>query len=165
MAQAIRILTDPTRDEMLTALAGADEFEVEAAIYWFAADWHGGQSSNLYSALSTSRYRPGTLESCCPDEALDCYYVLMSSFVKLAYERVPAPTCQIQWIDANGNPTPDNNPAIQRVRTIARDEIVSGRKVHFDASRWFCICAKHSKQLSEPGMHIWECAPLEAANG
>ena len=59
MAQAIRILTDPTRDEMLTALAGADEFEVEAAIYWFAADWHGGQSSNLYSALSTSRYRPG----------------------------------------------------------------------------------------------------------
>jgi hypothetical protein len=81
MAKASRILSDPTRDETLTALQGADEFDIEAAIYWFANDWHGGQWSNLYSALSTSPYRPGLSESCCPDEALDCYDVLMSSFV------------------------------------------------------------------------------------
>ena len=81
MAKASRILSDPTRDEMLTALKGADEFDAEAAIYWFANDWHGGQWSNLYSALSTSPYRPALSESGCADEALDCYDVLMSSFV------------------------------------------------------------------------------------
>ena len=83
MAKAFRILSDPTRDEMLTALAQsrADEFDIEAAIYWFANDWHGGQWSNLYSALSTSPYRPALSESGCPDEAMDCYDVLMSSFV------------------------------------------------------------------------------------
>jgi len=83
MAQAKLILSDPTRDEMLTALAqsSADEFDIEAAIYWFASDWHGGQSSNLYSALSTSPYRPGWSENCCPDEAMDCYDTLMERFV------------------------------------------------------------------------------------
>lgn len=60
--------TDPTREEMLAELASMpfaeefDEFDREEAIYWFANDWHGGQSSNLYSALSTSPYRPGPLE-------------------------------------------------------------------------------------------------------
>jgi hypothetical protein len=41
----------------------ADEFDIEEAIYWFATDYHGGQSSNLYSALSTSEYRPGRSSS------------------------------------------------------------------------------------------------------
>jgi hypothetical protein len=38
MARAKLILSDPTRDEMLAVLAqsGADEFDIEAAIYWFA---------------------------------------------------------------------------------------------------------------------------------
>jgi len=75
------LLSDPTREEMLTALSGADEFDIEAAIYWFANDWHGGQFSNLYSALSTSPYRPGLSESGCPEEALDCYHALIGSFV------------------------------------------------------------------------------------
>jgi hypothetical protein len=96
MAKAKPTVSDPTRDEMLTALAqsGADEFDIEAAIYWFSTDWHGGQWSNLYSALSTSPYKPGLSEHCCPDEAMDCYYTLMSSF---------APICEIQWIDQNGS--------------------------------------------------------------
>jgi hypothetical protein len=83
MAKAKLILSDPTRDEMLTALAGAgaDEFDIEAAIYWFAADWHGGQWSNLYSALSTSPYRPGLSENGCPEMAFDCHDLLMSRFV------------------------------------------------------------------------------------
>ncbi len=55
---------DPTRNEMLTFLCGfypyeAEQFDREEAIYWFANDYHGGQSSNLYSALSTSPYKPG----------------------------------------------------------------------------------------------------------
>jgi hypothetical protein len=70
--------------------------------------------------------------------------------------------CQIKWIDQNGKPTPDNNPVIQRVRTVERDQVIAGRCVHFTASEWFYICAEHSKQLNNPGMHIWECAPLGA---
>lgn len=69
-------------------------------------------------------------------------------------------TCQIQWIDSQGNPTPDNNPAIMRVRTKTRVEQHHGRAITFEQSQWFCICADHAKQLDAPGMHIWECEPL-----
>jgi hypothetical protein len=37
-------------------------FDIEGAIYWFAADYHQGKSSELYSILSTSEYRPGPME-------------------------------------------------------------------------------------------------------
>lgn len=56
------MISDPTHDEMveyLTAQGCEDEFDREEAIYWFAYAWHGGQWSNLYSALSTSSYSPG----------------------------------------------------------------------------------------------------------
>lgn len=56
-------MKDPTRDEMLDYLftwgKGAHEFDVEEAIYWFAANHHGGQDTNLYEALSASLYSPG----------------------------------------------------------------------------------------------------------
>lgn len=59
---------DPSREEMIEHIRkvygrDADEFDIEEAIYWFANDYHGGQSSNLYSALSTSEYRPGRSSS------------------------------------------------------------------------------------------------------
>ena len=61
-------MSDPTKAEMLVFLAPmaageATAFDEESAIYWFAADYHGGQWSNLYSALSTSEYRPGPCEN------------------------------------------------------------------------------------------------------
>lgn len=55
---------DPSHDEMLSHLnnqyknSGFDRFDAEAAIYWFAYGHHNGQSSNLYSTLSTSQYKP-----------------------------------------------------------------------------------------------------------
>lgn len=58
---------DPTREELEAALDGLqdkfelDRFDVEEAIYWFAADYHSGQGSNLYSVLSSSPFRPGPL--------------------------------------------------------------------------------------------------------
>ena len=65
MAKAKPILSDPTRDEMLSLLRAqcpyADEFSTEAAVYWFANDWHGGQWSDLYAALCASPYCPGAL--------------------------------------------------------------------------------------------------------
>jgi len=58
-------IKDPTKDEMVAFLetidASADAFDIEEAIYWFAHHYHGGQSSNLYSVLSTSDYHPGPL--------------------------------------------------------------------------------------------------------
>jgi len=59
---------DPSREEMIEHIRKvygreADEFDIEEAIYWFANDYHGGQSSNLYSALSTSEYRPGRMSN------------------------------------------------------------------------------------------------------
>ena len=68
--------------------------------------------------------------------------------------------CQIRWINADGNPTDDDNDAVQRVRTVARVQQIAGRGVCFEASPWFCICAEHSKRLNDPGMEIWECAEL-----
>jgi len=69
-------MQDPTREELDTFMAShpyAEElgdFEREAAIYWFANDWHGGQGSNLYAVLSQSDYQPGPLESGCEGSIL-----------------------------------------------------------------------------------------------
>ncbi len=62
-------IQDPTKEEMVQFLTRefgrmADDkqafrFDMEGAIYWFASHYHGGQWSNLYSALSTSHFRPG----------------------------------------------------------------------------------------------------------
>lgn len=72
------------------------------------------------------------------------------------------PTCQIPWIDVQGNPTPDSNPAVARARPKAPVEQYHGRAIQFDQSQWFYICAEHAKQLSEPGMEIWECEAFKA---
>lgn len=81
---------DPSRDEMLAAIHAidpqADEFDIEAAIYWFASDWHGGQSTNLYSALSTSEFRPGPTHRDASQEgetALMLYDALQAAFGKV----------------------------------------------------------------------------------
>ena len=60
-------MRDPSRNEMIAFLRADPyvrefenpEFDIEEAIYWFAYDFHGGQWSNLYSALSTSEFHPG----------------------------------------------------------------------------------------------------------
>lgn len=38
-------------------------FSMEAAIYWFASDYHSGQASDLYSILSTSDFSPSRMSS------------------------------------------------------------------------------------------------------
>ena len=43
-------------------------FEIEAAAYYLAAHYHGGQWSNLYSALSCSPFKPGAAQSDLPDD-------------------------------------------------------------------------------------------------
>lgn len=82
-------MIDPTRDEMLAAIAAAEldmePIDREAAIYWFASHWHGGQWSNLYRALSGSEYRPGLREHG-PNgfDAERAYHVLERAFLPRA---------------------------------------------------------------------------------
>ena len=60
-------VTDPSRDEMIEYLRSqfgneeGFEYDAEEALYWFANLNHGGQSSNLYSVLSTSQFQPGPI--------------------------------------------------------------------------------------------------------
>ncbi len=88
-SEDIRIDADPTKEEMqhvMTKYLGApevDEFDYAAAMYWFASDFQGGQSSNLYSALSTSQYNPGPMVSKIEDEdeiAQELYFTLYDYF-------------------------------------------------------------------------------------
>lgn len=74
---------DPTRDEMLNAISKeyggqVEPMDVECAIYWFATNYHGGQSTNLYSVLSTSQYKPGMAENGVPEgtDAADVFSFL-----------------------------------------------------------------------------------------
>jgi hypothetical protein len=78
---------DPDRQEMVNylreAALDADEFDIEAAIYWYASDHHGGQASNLYSASSTSQFRPGPTHNKVQDEggdAADLYLLLVHEY-------------------------------------------------------------------------------------
>jgi hypothetical protein len=68
--------------------------------------------------------------------------------------------CQIKWIDAQGNPTPDANEATCIIRTNARVEQLHGRAIEFNESPWFWCCADHARRLNDAGMHIWECKEL-----
>lgn len=64
---------DPTKQEIYEFLEGPecpwaeealnDCFSEAEAIYWFAANYHGGQWTNLYEVLSQSKYKPGPLSN------------------------------------------------------------------------------------------------------
>jgi hypothetical protein len=65
-SKEFQLMRDPTNEEMKTFLAtqtcGEDMGDdITIAIYWFATYWHGGQTSNLYSVLSTSPYEPSRM--------------------------------------------------------------------------------------------------------
>lgn len=72
-------------------------------------------------------------------------------------------TCQIQWITAQGKPTPDTNPAIGRVRCKRYRYSLGHRQpwVAGEYSAWFNICADHARQLAYPDMCEWEIERFE----
>ena len=62
--------------------------------------------------------------------------------------------CAIQWVDAQGNATPDTNDAVAMVRRAAH---YSARlNIGFAATDWYPICSEHAKRLADPGMEYWE---------
>ena len=76
-----RLCDDPTREDMLAYLRDCypgEVFDIEEAVYWFAHDWHGDQSSNLYAALCASPYTPSPIAS----------YIASDSFAGLLYDEL-----------------------------------------------------------------------------
>lgn len=77
--------------------------------------------------------------------------------------------CVIQWIDEQGNRTPDDNEAIQYCRIKAHiferpvdcppniSDIWASYDIPVPASSWWPICAEHSKRLAAN----WETKPLD----
>jgi hypothetical protein len=61
----------------------SNNFDIEAAIYWFASDWYDGQFSDLYKILSTSDFKPSPLHRSVKDEgegAKDMYDALVDKY-------------------------------------------------------------------------------------
>lgn len=57
-------------------------------------------------------------------------------------------TCKIQWIDGQGNPTPDTNIAVGEAWMPERTYTMSdGRRVFFGESERFPICLEHLKRM------------------
>lgn len=77
-------------------------------------------------------------------ECTKCHsaYRLVLEKGKNPYGKAANALCQIQWVDANGKPTPDNDPAVAQIKTKFP---IGGT----DEERTFYVCAKHYKQYLE----------------
>ncbi len=76
-------MRDPTLDEMRAYLATTpdDDFDREEAIYWFAANYHAGQDSSRYSALSQSEFHPGAAsDGPGNDQSIEFYMELVAEY-------------------------------------------------------------------------------------
>lgn len=74
-----------------------------------------------------------------------------------------AKTCEIQWIDEDGLPTPHDDEATGYAFVVAHKETTGGRIVNFEESKHFLICAEHAKRLSDAGMEHWRFVPLKGS--
>jgi len=110
--------TDPTKEEMEAFLKQefmnvvdspeVIDFDIAAAIYWFANHYHGGQWSNLYSALSTSDYKPGRMHTGIGDDqsqtAIDMYQALVDKYGGKSAEQPIDEKKDDKWIQKAVNP-------------------------------------------------------------
>ena len=78
----------------MTRMAAAEDrraamFDAAQALYWFAANYHEGQWSDLYRVLSLSPYRPGMAE-CAPepDTIAEDLYVALTGWGDIERERL-----------------------------------------------------------------------------
>lgn len=94
---------DPSKEEMMSLLQhryGREEgfeYDAEEAIYWFASDYHGGQWSNLYSVLSTSPFKPGSMSNG-PEP---------DSMAEMMYQDLEQEYANVQSVDNEADLPPD----------------------------------------------------------
>ncbi len=112
-------IDDPTKEEMVYFLQNkfqglidpaetdANTFDIESAIYWFGNDYHGGQSSNLYSALSTSDYRPGPMHKSIKDDESEMATEMYQELVN-KYGGGEPEVDKSQWMGMSMNEKDDN---------------------------------------------------------
>lgn len=76
-------------------------------------------------------------------------------------------TCKIQWVDDQGRPTPDENPAIGEAYLVEHmlygTQYVDG-KVHIEESEHFPICAEHAQRLKGHEMRYWRFVPYQTTS-
>lgn len=56
-------ITDPAETQMAYDASEAGSYDMLAALYWYCADHHEGQASDLYAILSRSLYHPSSVET------------------------------------------------------------------------------------------------------
>ena len=113
-------ITDPTKEEMVDFLTNkfqglvdpmetdGNAFDIAAAIYWFANDYHGGQNSNLYSALSTSDYRPGPMHKSIEDDESETATMMYQELVNQYGGGQDQEVDNSQWMGMSMNEKDDN---------------------------------------------------------
>lgn len=71
-------------------------------------------------------------------------------------------TCAIQWVDEQGNATPDSNPAVGRAYMAARVVQFSHGGVRMDESTHYPICAEHRARMIAEGLESehWHFEPI-----
>ena len=75
----------------------------------------------------------------------------------------PEPTrCQIQWVDADGNPTPDTNEAVGTVQCLGYP-CRANPSYKPEPSREFPICAEHLLRMPDDGSWIFRPYVAEVA--
>ena len=62
--------------------SATDEGDMAEGIYWFCADWHGGQSSALYACLSCNPFSPGPLSNGPDSDGAKDVYSALETIVK-----------------------------------------------------------------------------------
>ncbi len=72
--------------------------------------------------------------------------------------------CEIQWVDDDGKPTPDNNKAIGIVQCLGYDLKTSAAyavnpSYKPEPSALYPICAEHLKQMPNDG--VWVFTPFK----
>lgn len=95
-------LKDQLAREAKRAVPHADPFDVEAAIYWFAADHYRGMGDPLYGVLSLSKFKPGPTHTSVADEgetAEEIYNLLKDKFAKSEAEEEPKINVRPMTID------------------------------------------------------------------
>jgi len=77
-------------------------------------------------------------------------------------------TCEIRWIDDEGNPTPDNNEAVALCYMKAHHIEMSGRFVEIPETRTWLVCQAHIEQfdrdLDAKAEDHWIFIPLPATD-
>lgn len=132
-----------------------DDFDIEAAIYWYAHDHHEGQFSPLYVVLSTSPYKPGPLHRSVEDDG-EVATMMYDELVRRFRPR---------WSRRNPTGFPFSDPSkkrpvyrpvrwvkgkIRRIRVPLTADMKEAAQAHFRRRREALGAANNPEKISNP---------------